>query len=137
MKRFFFALLLFFVPFLLVAQSAQFSGLVFDPSNAAVIHASVQLTNEQTLETSSARTNDAGLFFVPSLKPGSYTIRVSAPGFETEVLHSVQVEVAGKVSRNITLHVGSESQQVMVNSSGEELNTTDASVSTVVDAHVR
>ncbi len=123
----------FALPNLSLAQSAQFTGLVSDSSKAVVSHASVVLVNQQTQETSSAQTNDAGLFFVPSLKPGVYTVRVSSPGFETEVIRDVHVEVAGKLSRDIVLHVGSQSQEVTVNGSGENLNTTDASVSTVVD----
>jgi hypothetical protein len=116
-----------------MAQSAQITGLVYDSSKAIVPKVSVVLVNDQTQETATTQTNEAGLFFVPSLKPGTYTIKVSSPGFDTEVIHDVRVEVAGKITRDIVLHVGSEAQEVSVSGAGEQINTTDASVSTVID----
>lgn len=132
-------LLAAFILFLLVpsspvlGQSAQVAGVVSDPSKAVVAEASVQALNEQTHEITATKTDDGGIYLLPSLKPGTYTLTITAPGFETERVRGVRVEVAGKLTQNVVLHVGSETQEVTVNGSGEELNTTDASVSTVID----
>ncbi len=43
------------------------------------------------------------------------------------------MDVGGRLLRNVTLRVGSEQQTVQVDGSGETLNTTDATVSTVIN----
>jgi hypothetical protein len=58
---------------------------------------------------------------------------VEAAGFEKKVIDDITLEVAGKVTMNVTLAVGGMSQTVTVNGSGLNINTTDASVSTVID----
>ncbi len=91
------------------------------------------MTNQQTRQTFHTRTNGTGLYSLPTLEPGTYTIRVSAAGFQTEELHDLTVTVAGKLSRDIQLGIGSLAETVQVDGSEQELNTTDATVSTVVN----
>jgi len=115
------------------SQSAQISGVVRDRSAAVVANAQIELINEKTQVGLSTHTNGTGLYTMPSLEPGTYTLRISAPGFDTEVIHDVVVEVAGKLSRNVELKLGAQSEEVQVDGSGESINTTDASVSKVID----
>ncbi len=115
------------------AQSAQLSGVVRDPANAVVTGATVEAVNRKTQQTFTAHTNASGLYALPTLEPGVYTVRISAPGFETESVDGVAVDVGGRLLRNVTLQVGAETQTVQVDGSGESLNTTDATVSTVID----
>ena len=117
----------------LVAQTAQVSGLVSDPAKAVIPSASVEIVNQQTQETLHAKTNGAGLYSAPAVKPGHYTVTISAPGFETERVQNLVVEVAGKISLDYVLHPGTVSQAVTVDGSGININTTDATVSTVID----
>ncbi len=70
---------------------------------------------------------------MPSLPPGSYQITVSGTGFQEKVIRDLTLEVAGKSSLNIDLAVGNEQQSVTVDAGGVQMETTDASVSTVVD----
>lgn len=115
------------------SQTAQISGVVQDPAKMNVPGAAVELRNEKTGETSVTRTNGSGLYSVPSLEPGIYTLKITASGFGTEIVHGVVVEVAGKISRNVDLKLGSASEEVQVDGGGQTVNTVDASVSTVVD----
>ncbi len=55
-------------------------GQVTDSSNAVVPAATVTVINRDTGLKRSAKTDDAGRFNFPQLKPGSYTVRVEAPG---------------------------------------------------------
>ena len=66
------------------AQSAQLSGVVRDPAGAVVAGATVEAVSGKTRQTSSVHTNASGLYSLPTLEPGVYTVRFSAPGFETE-----------------------------------------------------
>jgi hypothetical protein len=118
---------------ILFAQTTQVSGIVSDPSKAAVPGSSVEIVNQQTHETISTKTNDTGLYTAPALKPGIYRITVLAPGFTTEVVDNATVAVAAKITLDFTLRPGGVNQTVTVDGSGLELNTTDATVSAVID----
>jgi hypothetical protein len=58
---------------------------------------------------------------------------VSKQGFQTVTLTGITLNTQDNLSRNFTLQVGSVSESVTVNGSGVNINTTDASVGTVVD----
>src|SRR5580693_2876232 len=57
-------------------------GQVRDTTDAVVPGATVTITNHETGLKRSARTDDAGRFNFPQLKPGTYSVRVEALGFE-------------------------------------------------------
>ncbi len=80
-----------------------------------------------------SRTNGTGFYAISGVEPGTYTIRVTADGFYTEVLAGVTVDVAAKLTEDFQLQIGSASDTVEVNGSGTEINTTDATVSTVIN----
>ena len=123
----------FLISPLLFAQTAQMAGIVSDPSKAAVPGSSVEIVNQQTHEAISTKTNGSGLYSASALKPGIYRITVSAPGFETQVVDNTTIAVAAKITLDFTLHPGGVNQTVTVDGSGIEINTTDATVSTVID----
>jgi len=115
------------------AQSAAFSGIVTDASGAVIPDASIQLVEQATKAKLSTSTNHSGFYSIPEVMPGHYELTVSANGFATEIRKDVTVNVGAKISLDFSLHIGSQSDQVTVDGSGEQINTTDASVSTVID----
>src|SRR5438876_9928718 len=62
---------------------ATLSGTVNDPSGAPVPGASVKATNTANHQVSETKTGAAGLFTIPLLEPGVYTVEAVAPGFQT------------------------------------------------------
>lgn len=114
-------------------QSAQIAGTVSDPSKAVIANASIEILNTDTQVKWEAVSNAVGRYVVASLLPGRYQITVQAPNFESQVVKNLKLEVAGNVSLDFVLHPGAVSQSVTVDASGITLNTTDASVSTVID----
>jgi hypothetical protein len=117
----------------LFAQNADISGTVTDPSGAVIRNASVRLVNENTLVERDIRTNRDGVFSAPSISPGLYQVYVEAPGFSTEVLNDVKIDVAAQINLPFRLKIGKSQQVVNIDASGLQMNTTDASVSTVID----
>lgn len=115
------------------AQNAQLSGTITDPQKAVVSQATVEVTNEATQVKILLRSNAAGVYSAPSLQPGLYRITISAPGFETQTVTHVTVYVAAKLVMDTTLRAGGANDSVTVNGSEVQINTTDATVSTVVD----
>lgn len=115
-----------------LAQSASISGIVTDASGAVVSGAQVELQNEATDVKLATVSNKVGVYTLPTVQPGNYQLTISAQGFETERRTHVLVEVSAKLTLDVHLKIGATSDQVVVDGSGESINTTDASVSTVI-----
>src|SRR5712692_11533622 len=58
-------------------ELASLSGTIVDRSGAVVPDAQVRVTNEDTNVTVETKTNGAGVYNLPSLKPGRYRILVT------------------------------------------------------------
>ena len=115
------------------AQGAAMNGIVTDASKAVVPNVKVELLETATQSRQEVVTNQSGFYSISNIMPGQYAVTVTGTGFQTQVRNNVAVEVGAKLSIDFTLQVGSESQQVTVDGSGEQINSTDASVSTVID----
>jgi outer membrane receptor protein involved in Fe transport len=109
------------------------SGRVTDPSGAVILAAEVEIRNVETNLSVTVKTNQDGLYTIPSLRPGQYLINVGKPGFKSVTVTQVTLNVQDNVVRNFALQVGSVSETVTITAGGLNINTTDASVSTVVD----
>jgi hypothetical protein len=114
-------------------QNAQIAGTVTDPSKAVIPNASIEIVETATQVEWDAISNGDGRYVAPSLAPGVYQITVHALNFATQMVGDLRLNVASKVSLDFVLHPGGVSQSVIVDGSGIHLNTTDASVSTVID----
>lgn len=119
----------------LLAQSPNgtISGLVLDPSGAAVVAAEVLVANDATHLQYSTKTNDEGIYVVPNLPPGSYRIQVSKVGFKTLIKPDVVLNIQDALAVNFDLPIGASAETVTVTGGAPMINTTDAAVSTVVD----
>jgi hypothetical protein len=115
------------------SELATVLGRVTDQSGAVVTGAIVQIRNVETNAVASASTNTDGLYSIPSLRPGHYVISVSKAGFRTVSATGMELNVQDNVIRNFALQVGSASESVTVIADAGKVNTTDATVSTVVD----
>ncbi len=130
--------LLFWVCFLsslAVSQStnATISGGVTDVTGNLILDADVEIANDATGVIFSARTNHSGMYLVPILPPGRYHVQVSKQGFKTIIKADVVLNVQSAVALNFMLPVGATSESLTIDASSPAMNTTDASVSTVVD----
>lgn len=115
------------------STNATVMGRVLDPSKAAVGGASVEVTNIDRGTAYKTSTNNAGLFSIPNLSPGSYRISVAKPGFRSIVKPDVTLHVQDVVALNFDLAVGSISEVVTVTGGAPIVNTMSGTVSTVID----
>jgi Carboxypeptidase regulatory-like domain/TonB dependent receptor len=90
------------------------SGVVYDPANRVVVNAEVQAVNEATHISRSVTTTVEGVFRMPLLLPGAYTVTVKAAGFGDNTSRSVQVAVSATTSLNVTLALAGVTQSVQV-----------------------
>jgi hypothetical protein len=119
----------------LAAQSPNgtINGLVLDPSNKVIAAADILVINDVTGVKYSGKTNDEGIYVVPNLPPGPYRLQVSKAGFKTLIKPDIVLNIQDALSINFTLPVGAVFETVTVEGGASMINTTDASVSTVVD----
>jgi hypothetical protein len=117
------------------AQSnlATIQGTISDPSGAAIVDAQVSVTNAGTNVTVESHTNSSGIYVVPFLQPGIYTLTAKQNGFETSTQNNVALHVGGNISIDFTLQVGSTSAAVTVTAATPLINTNSASLGQVID----
>ena len=116
----------------LLAQNAELSGRISDPAGLAVPGARVVARSQATGATRAVSSNQQGEFSVPALQPGPYNITVEANGFRTIHQNGVVVEVDQRARLDFALTIGSNAESITVEGSAPLLNTSDASVSTVI-----
>src|SRR5260221_7581061 len=114
-------------------ELAAVTGLVTDPNGRSVPGVTVIITNLATNVASRTVTNDQGIYRVPALQPGIYRITLLKDGFKSIVKSGVELHVQDVASINFELQIGSVNETVTVEAGGLVINTTDATVSTVVD----
>src|SRR5881628_2631778 len=102
------------------------NGTVLDPAGAVVPGATVVATNNATGVETKTTSTSAGAYTLPYLPSGTYTIRVSAPGFRTATADNVILRVAQSLSVNITLEVGQVNEQVTVSATPPLLESSSA-----------
>jgi len=87
-----------FFPLLLLAQSdSAINGRVTDPSGAAIAGAKVQATNVNTNVVATSESNEAGLFSLPALNPGTYRVAVDKEGFQQSINPGVELHVGDNI----------------------------------------
>src|SRR5271157_1254343 len=91
-------------------------GKATDATGAVVPGATVTVTSRDTGSKRSVKTDEAGRFNFPQLKPGSYAVRIEAQGFEPQQADNVVSGLGQKQTVNITLRVAQAKQTVEVTS---------------------
>jgi Carboxypeptidase regulatory-like domain/TonB dependent receptor len=111
-------------------------GTVKDPSGGVLAGMSVIVTNEETNVSNETVTNDRGGFEIPYLLPGTYRVVVQAAGFKKFTSTGLQLTVNNRVGLDVTLEVGSLSDEVTVISSLPLLETTASASATLTNRQV-
>ena len=109
-------------------------GQVRDTTNAVVPGATVTLANPETGLRRSAKTDEAGRFNFPQLKPGTYSVKVEAQGFEPRQNDNVVSGLGQKQTVDFTLKVARSNEAVEVSSQAPLINPEDANTSTTLNA---
>src|SRR6202022_4657616 len=113
------ALFHFLLPEVTVSQGETTSaiiGQVSDASGAAVPGATVTVTNKETGLRRSASTDDSGRFSFPQLKPGAYSVKVEAGGFEQMQNDGVSASLGQKQTVDFIVRVAQAKESIEVTS---------------------
>jgi Carboxypeptidase regulatory-like domain len=140
MRHLFFALAVVVVAALSPAALGQgettsaILGQVTDGTGAAVAGATVTITAQDTGAKRIVKTDEAGRFNFPQLKPGTYTVRIEAQGFEPQQADSVFAGLGQRQTLHFILPVARSSESVEVSSEAPMLNPANANTSTTLTA---
>ncbi|MBV9083593.1 MAG: TonB-dependent receptor [Acidobacteriaceae bacterium] len=122
---------------LAVAQSiisGDIAGSIKDPTGAVLPNAAVTLKNVNTGVTLNTTSNGDGQYRFALVPPGTYTIDVAAPGFQTAERTGVVVVAGQPVSADIQLAVASASMTVEVTEQATVLQAENADTATVFNS---
>jgi hypothetical protein len=114
-------------------ESATVLGRVTDPTGAVVNGVAVEIRNIDTNVVLASITNAEGLYAISGLRPGRYVVFVRKEGFKSVSLTNINLNVQDNLVRNFVLQVGAVSESITVTADSGKINTTDASVGTVID----
>ena len=118
-------------PQLLRAQSTNGAilGTVKDPSGAAIPHAQVTVTDEQTNLSKTARAGSLGDYEAPDLLPGTYDVSVEAHGFKKSMQRGFVLSSRAILRIDATLEVGAGTTTIDVTGSTPAITTENATIS--------
>lgn len=115
-------------------QNGQITGVVSDPSGAVVPRASIHVRNLATGYEADFESNSVGIYTIPELIVGSYTVRVTASGFKTVTATNLLLNAGTVLRVDFKLVVGARSEVIEVNDAARLVNTENSRLSYTVDA---
>ena len=117
-------------------RSGTITGTVTEKTGAVVPNADVLITETNTQESYPTKTNKDGLYTVPYLAPGDYTVSITAANFEKFTVNSAHLNPAQILELDAKLTVGATTSVVQVTASQVQLQTEDSSINAVTPAAV-
>src|SRR5580700_7072254 len=107
-------------------------GSVVDQSSAAISGAVVTVTNVENGLTRSVKTDEAGRFSFPQLKPGVYSVKAEADRFEAQQNNSVSAQLGQKQTVDFRLNIAAASATVQVQEQAPLINPDNPNTSTTL-----
>jgi hypothetical protein len=115
-------------------STASLAGAVTDPSGAVIPGAHVTVHSIGTGKDRAVDTDSAGLYAVPALQPGDYSVRAVASGFSADTVPKVTLNVDTKVTLDLKLSVAAAGETVQVEGEGaNQIETQTITVGQVID----
>ncbi|HXH48281.1 MAG TPA: carboxypeptidase regulatory-like domain-containing protein [Terriglobia bacterium] len=113
-------------------DTATIVGTVKDASGAVIPGASITATEVNTGIRTEVKSGADGNYVITPLKIGAYSLTVDAKGFQKVVRQNIVLNVQAGVRVDFSLQVGSVTQTVEVSGAPPLVQTTDASLGSVV-----
>jgi len=118
------------------ANRASVTGTITDSSNAVVPGVNVTATNTETGVPTTTVSNGDGIYLVPNLPPGSYTLEFNRDGFQTLKRESIRLISTEAARVDATLQPGAVTTQITVTANAPVLDLEKPSVGTNMNGNV-
>jgi len=115
------------------STNGSITGRVTDPSYAVITDARITAVNIGTNFRYGTATNNSGEYYLTNLPPGSYNLEVEKTGFKKLLRPGVVLHVQDAPAIDFEMTLGPSKESVTVEAGAPLVNTSDATVSTVVD----
>jgi len=107
-------------------------GTVTDDQGQGIAGADVVITEPSTGYTRNFTSDTDGAYNFPDLPLGTFTIRATHPGFKTTEENGVRVNAADSLVFNIRLRVGAVTEEITVEASAIQLESTNAELTGLI-----
>ncbi|HET7873159.1 MAG TPA: carboxypeptidase-like regulatory domain-containing protein, partial [Terriglobales bacterium] len=114
------------------ASTATIVGQVVDPQGAVVPNAKVTATNTATGVGMSVTTTSSGNYVIPNLPPGTYTVKVSAKGFNEGEAKDITVKLGDQRDLGFKLAIAGSKETIEVTTEAPLIETTKTDVSSSI-----
>lgn len=114
-------------------ETGRIAGTVKDSTGAVVAGATITIKNVDTSVAQEVQSTSTGFYIFQAVKPGTYTLKAEADGFQQFVSEGIEVHVQQSNTLDITLTVGSTRQTVVVTAAAPLLQAEDASLGQTID----
>ena len=115
------------------AQTSQINGIVQDPAGLAIPGAAIKATQTATGVVRTTTTGTDGGYVLPNLPIGPYLLEVTKEGFNKYVQSGIVLQVDTNPTVDVSLRIGSVSEQVTVEAGALQVETRTSSIGQVVD----
>jgi Carboxypeptidase regulatory-like domain/TonB dependent receptor len=102
------------------------SGILTDPTGSAISGANITVTNTAMGTQSSTLTTSAGVYTIPELPAGQYSVTVKVAGFRELIRNGITVSVGETASVDLQLAVGQATETITVTENAPLLQTDSA-----------
>jgi hypothetical protein len=117
---------------------ATLTGIVTDPTGAVVPNVTVSATQVEAGTTVTAVTSEAGLYTIPQLRVGEYSVTVEQTGFKKFTRSGIILAASQSLRLDITLELGATTESVTITAESSLLKTDGGMINTnLVPAQIR
>ncbi|MCC6367168.1 MAG: carboxypeptidase regulatory-like domain-containing protein [Bryobacterales bacterium] len=114
-------------------SSASVGGQVKDTSGAVIPNAVISVVNTETNVARGATANAEGIYVITNLIPGSYKLSATFEGFKNLNQGPFTLRVGDRVTLDLTMEVGAQTERISVTAEVPLLRTEDAQTGQVID----
>lgn len=115
------------------SDNANVNGVITDPSGSAIPNAKITLKNQATGQIREAATNESGVYSIPTVPPGTYTLTVEVSGFKKYESRDNKVDPSVPANISAALSVGSLTETVEVTGTIATLQTESGALGKVIE----
>jgi hypothetical protein len=114
-------------------QTTSLTGMVTDPTGAAIPNAAITIANGETGLQRSTTSDSQGRYTMQQLVPGTYKLTAKVPGFTDVEINNVELLVNEPATVPLVFQkLGATSTTVTVEAAATQVNTTDASLGNTI-----
>ncbi len=108
-------------------------GTVTDATGAVVPNATITAKNQDSGVVTTRVSTSAGVYNINPIIPGTYSVSVTAQGFQSFKQQNLVVDALKVTGLNVTLTIGNASETVTVTEAPPALDTTNATLGGVIE----